>query len=478
MKQNSDVQFGTDGWRGRIADTYTFANLRRVAQGYASYLHSIGDAERGIVVGYDNRFLGEQFANTVTEVMAGNGIKVFRTAGPTPTPVISFAILWKQAGGAVNITASHNPPEDNGFKIRADYGGAVAQENLATVEANIPESEAEVRSMRLSAAEAAGLVEYIDPGEAYIAQVRTMVDVEAIKNSGYHIVVDPMWGVGAGWFQRILAGGTVQIEQIHGERNPAFPEMERPEPIPPNIAGCQATVQASGADVGILTDGDADRVGIVAEDGTFINQLQVYALLAYYLLEVRGERGAIVKTLSTTSMLEKLGAQYGVEVHETGVGFKYVAPTMVETDAMIGGEESGGYAFKGHVPERDGILAGLMFLDLMSRTGKKPTELLQTLFDTVGEHFYDRVDVHYPAEERAAILQRVRDAEPTDLAGFPVERINRMDGWKFMLGEGGGWLLIRFSGTEPVMRVYTETSRQENVQPILQAGLDLAGVSR
>jgi phosphomannomutase len=237
-------------------------------------------------------------------------------------------------------------------------------------------------------------------------------------------------------------------------------------------------VREIGADVGILTDGDADRVGIVAEDGTFVNQLQVYALLAYYLMEVRGEKGAIVKTLSTTSMLEKLGEQYGVAVHETGVGFKYVAPKMVETDAVIGGEESGGYAFKGHVPERDGILAGLMFLDLMSRTGRKPTELIQDLFAKVGEHYYDRVDVHYPAEERQAILQRVREAQPADLAGFPVEHINTTDGWKFMLGEGGGWMLIHFSGTEPVMRVYTETTRAEYVQRILQAGLTLAGVQR
>lgn len=472
----SDIRFGTDGWRARIAEGYTFANLRRVAQGYASYLTSLGQGERGIVVGYDNRFLGGDFAHTVAEVMAGNGIRVFLTAGPTPTPVVSFSILWKQAGGAVNVTASHNPPEDNGFKIRADYGGAVAQENLASVEANIPASETGVRTMPLEQAERTGLVEYIDASDAYIAQLRRMVDVEAIKQSGYRVVVDAMWGVGAGWFPRILAGGTVDLHEIHNVRNPSFPEMERPEPIPPNTAVCQATVPARGAHVGILTDGDADRVGIVAEDGTFVNQLQVYALLAYYLMEIRGERGAIVKTLSTTSMLEKLGDLYGVAVHETGVGFKYVAPKMVETDAVIGGEESGGYAFRGHVPERDGILAGLMFLDLMSRTGRTPTELLQALFDKVGPHHYDRVDVHYPATEREAILQRVREARPDRLAGFPVERINTTDGWKYMLGEGGGWLLIRFSGTEPVIRVYTETSRAEQVAPLLQAGLALAGV--
>lgn len=472
------IKFGTDGWRGRIADDYTFANLRRAAQGYADYLNSIGDAEKGVVVGYDNRFLGAQFARTVTEVMAGNGIKVYLTAGPTPTPVISFSILWKQAGGAVNLTASHNPPEDNGFKIRASYGGAVAQEHLATVESNIPDDESAVKSLSYAQAEAQGLVELIDPTDAYMEQVSKMVDVDAIKNSGYNIVLDAMWGVGAGWYPRLLEGGNVTINEIHNVRNPAFPNMQRPEPIPPNTQGCQDAVRELGADVGILTDGDADRVGIVAEDGTFVNQLQVIALLAYYYLEVKGEKGAIVKTLSTTSMLDKLGELYGVDVHETGVGFKYVAPKMVETDAVMGGEESGGYAFKGHVPERDGILAGLMFLDLMSRTGRKPTELIQDLFAKVGEHYYDRVDVHYPAEERAAILQRVREATPDILGGFPVESINTTDGWKYMLGDGGGWALIRFSGTEPVMRVYTETSKKEYVQRILDAGLDLAGVSK
>jgi phosphomannomutase len=470
------IKFGTDGWRGRIADDYTFASLRRAAQGYAAYLNAIGDGAKGVVVGYDNRFLGAEFARTVTEVMAGNGIKVYLTHAPTPTPVIAFAILWKQAGGAVNLTASHNPPQDGGFKIRASYGGAVAAEDLATVESNIPDEESGVTSLPYAEAEAQGLVEIINPASAYLTQIGKMVDVESIKNSGYTIVHDAMWGVGAGWFPTLLDGGNVTIHEIHNHRNPAFPNMERPEPIPPNIEDCQAKVREIGADVGILTDGDADRVGIVAEDGTFVNQLQVYALLAYYYMEIKGEKGGIVKTLSTTSMLEKLGELYDIPIYETGVGFKYVAPKMVETGAVMGGEESGGYAFKGHVPERDGILAGLMFLDLMSRTGRKPTELIEDLFAKVGEHYYDRVDTHYPAAEREAILERVRSATPETIAGFPVESINTTDGWKYILGNGGGWMLIRFSGTEPVMRVYTETTRKESVRPILDAGLELAGI--
>lgn len=471
------IKFGTDGWRGVIAEDYTFDNVRRVAQAYATFLKEIGDADKGIVIGYDHRFGSEHFAAATAEVMAGNGIHTYLTAGPMPTPVISFAILWKQAGGAVNITASHNPATDNGFKIRASYGGAVASEKLTDVEKNLPRDQSGVQRLSRHRAEEGGLLEYIDPTVAYIEQLKRLVNVDRIRAAGLKVVHDPMWGVGAGWFPRILGPESeTTIHEIHAVRNPIFPEMERPEPIPPNTAVCQATVPNLGANVGILTDGDADRVGIVAEDGSFVNQLQVYALLAYYLLEVRGERGAIVKTLSTTSMLEELGRRYDVPVYETGVGFKYVAPKMLETNAMIGGEESGGYAFRGHIPERDGLLAGLMFLDLMVQTGRKPTQLIEDLYSLVGGHYYDRVDVHYPPERRAEILGRVRTTRPETLAGFPVERIDTTDGWKYYLGGDGGWMLIRFSGTEPVMRVYTETLNPGNVEKILRSGLDLAGV--
>ncbi|GAP62520.1 hypothetical protein ARMA_0943 [Ardenticatena maritima] len=472
------IKFGTDGWRGVIAEDYTFANVRRVAHAFAQFLKEEGDADRGVVVGYDHRFHGENFAAAVAEVMAANDIHVYLTAGPMPTPVISHAILDMAAGGGVNITASHNPPTDNGFKIRADYGGAVASEKLPDVEKHLPESEDDVPRIALDEAVERGLVEYIDPTETYIERVRRLVDLDALKEADFDVVADPMWGVGAGWLPRLLAGGKVRITEIHDHRNPIFPEMSRPEPIPPNIDVLRERVPALNADVGIATDGDADRVGIVAETGRFVNQLEVFSLLAYYLLEVRGWRGPIVKTLSASSMLEKLGEIYGVPVYETGVGFKYVAPKMLETDAIIGGEESGGYAFRGHLPERDGILAGLMFLDLMRQTGKRPTELLDTLFDLVGPHYYDRWDVRYPAERRDEICANVANARPTEIAGFPVERIDTTDGWKFHLGNGGGWLLIRFSGTEPLIRVYTETTREDKVEEILQAGLDLAGVER
>ena len=302
-----------------------------------------------------------------------------------------------------------------------------------------------------------------------------MIDLQPIKDAGLTVVVDAMWGNGAGWFPKLLAGSKTNIIEIHNERNPSFPEMMRPEPIRPNVdKGLEATV-ANKADVLIINDGDADRVGFGDENGEFIDQLRAYGLLAYYLLEVRGERGPIVKTLSTTTMLNKLGKIYDVPVYETGVGFKYVAPKMLEVDGLIGGEESGGYAFHGNVPERDGILAGLYFLDLMVRTGKKPTELLELLFEKVGgEHFYERIDTPFKGDKQEKI-DRILAAKPETIGGLKVAELLTIDGFQFRL-EDGGWLLIRFSGTEPIIRVYCETMHKDKVQAILHDGLKIAGI--
>jgi phosphomannomutase len=283
-----------------------------------------------------------------------------------------------------------------------------------------------------------------------------------------------MWGNGAGWFTRLLGGGRSEIMEIHNSRNPIFPEMERPEPIRPNIdVGLQKTIEF-GADVLIINDGDADRVGFGDENGEFIDQLRAFGLLAYYMLEVRGLRGPIVKTLSTTTMLDKLGVIYDVPVHNTGVGFKYVAPKMLETKAMIGGEESGGYAFQDHVPERDGILAGLYFLDMMVRLDKKPSELLDLLFSKVGAHYYHRVDTKFTGD-RQQRKNRILEANPETLGGLKVVNLVTLDGYKFNL-EDGGWLLIRFSGTEPILRVYTETTHPDRVEDIIADGLRVAGI--
>ncbi|HLF88520.1 MAG TPA: phosphoglucomutase/phosphomannomutase family protein [Anaerolineales bacterium] len=468
------IKFGTDGWRGMIADDYTFANVRRCAQGFADYLTSQGHAGEWIVLGYDKRFHSENFAAAAAEVLAANGLHVYLTDGPTPTPVISYTVVAKGAAGAVNITASHNPPTDNGFKVRDEHGGAIDPDGLKEIEARIPDDESGVKRVALSEAKADGRVILLDSAPIYIEHLRDLIDVEPIKAAGLNVLVDPMWGNGAGWFPRLLGGGATRITEIHNTRNPVFPEMKRPEPIPPNVDAGLAKTTELGADVLIILDGDADRVGAGDENGNFIDQLRMYGLMAFYLLEVRGQRGPIVKTLSTTKMLNKLAKIYDVPVHETGVGFKYIAPKMIETDAMIGGEESGGYAFRGNVPERDGILAGLYFLDMMVKLGKKPSELLEMLFSKVGAHYYDRIDSRFTGD-RAAREQIIRAANPETLGGLKVTGLNTLDGYQFLL-EDGGWLLIRFSGTEPLLRVYTETMHADRVQAILQDGLGIAGI--
>lgn len=469
------ITFGTDGWRGKIAEEYTYDNVRRCAQGYADYMLETGNSGKWIVVGYDMRFSSEHFAAAVAEVLAGNGFGVYLTDHATPTPVISFAVVNKHACGAINITASHNPPTDNGFKVRNDTGGAIDPDGLLRIEALIPESIENVKRMPIDQAVSLGLIIEFDAATPYIEHINSLIDLQPIKDAGLTILVDVMWGNGTGYFPRLLAGGKTCVLEIHNERNPCFPEMKRPEPIPPNInVGLKATVDRQ-ADILLITDGDADRCGIGDEKGEFINQLRVFALLAYYLLEIRGERGDIVKTLSTTGMLNKLGEIYSVPVHETGVGFKYVAPKMTETNALIGGEESGGYAFRGNVPERDGILAGLYMLDFMVRTGKKPTELLELLFAKLGNrYFYDRIDTPFKGDrkEREAKIMSFR---PDNIGGLKVTGLVTIDGFQFKL-EDGGWMLIRFSGTEPIMRVYCETTHEDRIQAILQDGLKIAGL--
>lgn len=468
------IKFGTDGWRAYIAEDYTFDNCRRCAQGFATYLLKKSKKDAPVVIGYDMRFHSENFAAACAEVLAGNGFKVLLTSGATPTPVISYAVVDKKALGAINITASHNPPSDNGFKVRDATGGAIDPQGLLEIEAGIPDEMSDVRRLPLREGLENGMIETFDASVNYIAHLKDLIDLEPIRKAGLKILVDPMWGNGAGWFTRLLGGDKTQVIEIHAERNPSFPEMKRPEPIQPNIdVGLKTTVEI-GADVLLITDGDADRCGLGDENGVFLNQLQVMALLALYLLEVRGERGAIVKTLSTTNMLNKLAEKYNVPIYETGVGFKYVAPKFTDTNAILGGEESGGYAFRGNVPERDGILANLYFLDFMVKTGKKPSELLKWLFEMVGAHYYKRIDTYFKGDPKEKI-QRIRSSSPETLGGLKVIGLDTTDGFKFSL-EDGGWMLIRFSGTEPIIRVYTETANEAAVDGILQDGLKIAGI--
>lgn len=469
------IVFGTDGWRAIIADEYTFDNVRRCARGVGELMKRKGLADRGVVVGYDLRFESEDFALAAAEALAAVGVRALLCGRSEPTPVISHAVLQNRAAGGITITASHNPATYNGFKVRSDYGGAAAPETIAELEQIIADIPGEgVPILPRPEAERQGLLAEIYPADAYVRQISGLVDLDAIRSSGLRVVVDVMYGAGMGWYPRVLGGGTVRIIEINGERNPYFGGIN-PEPITRNLQKLFATVKAESASVGLATDGDADRLGVCDEHGHFVDQLRVYGIIALYLLEVRGFRGPIVKTLSTSSMLDRLAEQYGVPVYETSVGFKYIAPKMLETNALIGGEESGGYAFRGHIPERDGILAGLFLLDMMVKLGKTPSQLVSLLFERVGEHFYDRVDAPFPAAERDAIVRRLRQAAPADVAGSPVVRTLQGDGFKYVL-QNGGWLLIRFSGTEPIMRIYAEAESRTQVADILAQGRALAGV--
>jgi len=468
------ISFGTDGWRARIADDYTFTNVRRCAQGFAQFLKAEGRSGQGVVIGYDQRFLADEFAAAAAEVMAANNIHVWLTQNNTPTPAISYAVVDKQAGGAVNITASHNPPADCGFKVRDPLGGAIPPADLKRIEAFIPDA-AHVQQLALEDALSDGLVTLFDAGPAYEEQLNRLIDIAPLKKAGLNILVDCMWGNNIGWFPKLLEGGSSKVYEVHNVRNPAFPHMIRPEPIPPNVDDGLSFVKKLNADLAIINDGDADRVGLGDENGDFIDQLRVFGLLGYYFLEIRGERGPIVKTISTTKMLNKLAAIYDVPVYETGVGFKYIAPKMVEVNALIGGEESGGYAFRGHVPERDGILAGLYILDMVVQTGKKPTELLDLLFEKVGPHYYDRIDSRFDQERKQEILANVSAARPRTIGGLRCTDIVTIDGHQFIM-EDGGWLLVRFSGTEPIIRVYCETTHEDRVQAILDDGMKIAGL--
>jgi alpha-D-glucose phosphate-specific phosphoglucomutase len=450
--------------------------VRACAQGVADYLKKADLASRGLIIGYDNRFASEDFANAAAEVIAGNDIKVHLCPRATPTPVISFGVLARKAGGAIIITASHNPAIWNGFKYKDEHGSSASDEITAQIEKLISQAltAGKVNRLPLDKAVRQGPIQELDLDPIYFDQIKSLVDLEALRQAGLKLVFDPMYGVGAGYMERLLGGGTTELIEINGERNPLFPGIQ-PEPIAANLAKLSATIKERGASVGLATDGDADRMGIMDEKGTFLTQLQVYALLCLYLLEVRGERGPIIKTLTTTSMIDRLGEIYGVPVHETPVGFKYVAPMMLAEKALIGGEESGGYGFRGHVAERDGILANLYFLDLMTKTGKNPSELIDYLYSKVGPHHYRRLDTEFPEAERQSVINRVRNNPPESIDNSQVLKVDTTDGFRFILADNS-WLLIRFSGTEPVLRIYSETDSPARAERLVKLGKELAGV--
>ncbi len=470
------IKFGTDGWRALIAEDFTFENVRYCAQGTADYLESQGLSGRDFVVGYDTRFLSAEFAAAVAEVAAANGIKTLLCDRAAPTPVVSYNVVHRGAGSGMVITASHNPGQWNGIKFKPDYGGSASPEVATELESYIAAAQADGRADRIELDNALtdGLVEYVDPEQVYLDHLASVVDLRPIKDAGLNVVADSMHGAGGGYYTKLLSGGATTVTELRSEPNPAFPGMANPEPLAHNLAPLVDRIKDSG-DVGIANDGDADRVGIVDEHGRFVTTLEVFSLICLYELEVRGRRGALVRSITMSSMVDALGDLYGVPVFDTPVGFKFVGQKMMEEDALLAGEESGGYAFKDNLPERDGVLSGLVILDMMVKTGKSVSELVDMLMDKVGPHHYDRLDVHLQEGQRTDIEERVRTANPDALAGRRVVDVDTRDGYRYTL-EGGFWSLVRFSGTEPLLRIYAEAESPEEVKALLDEVKSIAGV--
>ncbi len=460
----SEIRFGTDGWRGVIDEDFNEANVRLVARAVAEYLHHARPEGHSVLVGYDNRYKSEVFARAAAEELARCGLPTLLSESSLSSPALSFAVHHRRAQGGVMITASHNPPQFNGFKFKANYGGSALPEITEQIEAHLQRllageqasvhSPAELRTENLT--------------DEYLQHLKTLVNLQSILDAGFKVVTDAMHGSGAGYLRTLLTGGRTQVIAIRENRDTQFGGVN-PEPIAPNLGALMETVRRERADIGIALDGDADRVGAVDEQGNFVDSHRIFAITLYHLVQRRGWRGRVVKTISTTNMIDALCRHFDLPLTVTPIGFKYICENMLKGDVLIGGEESGGIGIQHHIPERDGVLMGLMLLEAMAISGKRLSELVQEVFDLVGEHHYNRVDLHLEREEMPTARQRIVETEAREVAGLPVASIDRMDGTKFLF-ENGAWLLLRASGTEPVVRVYAEASSPELVERLLRAG--------
>ena len=468
------IRFGTDGWRAVIADTFTFGNLRMISQAVADFVNKQhkGAEPPQVVVGYDTRFLSDRFGMETARVLAGNGIVTWLTRTDAPTPAISYNITEKGAEAGIVITASHNPPRYNGFKLKAAYGGSATAEQCALVEEELVLMEREARGPNIMDYQYAldhDLIRRFDPAWSYYQHLSTLVNLDCISEGELNVVADAMWGAGRGAFPGILARTRTKIHEIRGALNPGFGGIH-PEPILCNLNELVAAVKLQQADVGLATDGDADRIGAIDALGNFIDPHTIMALALRHLVERRGMRGAVVKTVSTTLMLDSLCQKHGLTLHETPVGFNHIGDLMMHQDILIGGEESGGISIKGHIPEGDGILMGLLLLEIMATERAPLHEIVADLQASYGPAHYARLDVHLKQQRpKKVIVKMLADSAPNQINGERVVRVDTMDGIKFYMSDNS-WLLIRPSGTEPVLRIYAEARAPEAVKALLDAG--------
>jgi phosphomannomutase len=465
------IKFGTDGWRAVIAEDFTFANLDRVAQATAAFWRAnpVAGTEPRAVIGYDRRFLSDEFAARVAEIMAGNGLTTILTPAPVPTPAVSFAVKRERAIGGVMITASHNPPMFNGFKLKAHYGGSADPSICQAVEAMLDKTP--VQSVSLADAVKNGRVLVSDITKDYYAALKKQVDFKLISKSRLRFAHEALYGVGAGCFDRLLAGTTCKVTTLNAEHNPLFGGIN-PEPIEKNYKKSQAYLKKHPHDLCLVTDGDADRVGGMDGRGKYLTTHNLICLLLEHFVRNRRGGGRVIKALTTTSMVDKICAAHGLELVETGVGFKYIAAEMLKGNVLLGFEESGGIGYPGHVPERDGILSGLMLLELLATERKSINQLLGGLEKEYGPHRYARIDTHFPLEKRAALMEFCRTQPPAKLLKSPLADVKSYDGVKFIAADGS-WLMLRGSGTEPILRIYAEAPSDAAARALLKLGVGL-----
>lgn len=463
------IAFGTSGWRGIFSEDFTFENVKIVTQAIADHIIASGMKDKGVVVGYDARFMGERFAQETVCVLAGSGIKSFLCDRDTPTPVIAHELLHRKAAGAINFTASHNPYEYNGIKFSPDWGGPALPETTKDIEdrANAMLGEICYKELLLESAYEVGLVEKIDPRDAYFATISKRIDFEAISRAGIKIAVNPLYGTGRGYLDTILREAGVEVVTINDNLDPYFGGLP-PEPSEAYMEDFIGMVKENDDIVlGLATDGDADRYGVVDGDGTFIEPNYCVALLLDYLIRVKGERGDAARSVATSHFLDAVAKYHGVKVLETPVGFKYIGEYIRDNRILIGGEESAGLTIRGHVPDKDGIIACLLIAEMVAVEGKSLKELLADLYQRVGEFHTCRENIHLSPELEEGFDEKLTTT-PSELAGKKVKDVITIDGTKFLL-EDGAWVLYRKSGTEPVVRVYAEAGSSEHLQALINA---------
>jgi len=465
------IRFGTDGWRAVIAEEFTFANVARVAQATADYwgAHPVAGTEHRVVIGYDRRFASDAFARRTAEVFAGNGFQVVLTPCPTPTPSVSYAVRDQDAVGGVMITASHNPPAFNGFKLKSHYGGSADAATCQAVEKLLDKNP--VRTRALADAVRARQIKIKDVRPAHYAAVKRLVDFRLIARSGLRFAHDALFGVGAGCFDELLAGTTCRVTTLNGEHDVLFGGIN-PEPVKQNYGRSSAFLKKHPHDICLVTDGDADRVGGMDGRGNYLTTHQLICLILHHLVVNRKRRGKVVKALTTTSMVDAMCAAYGLELIETGVGFKYIVTEMIKGGVLLGAEESGGIGFPNHIPERDGIAAGLMLLELLATERVSVNKLIANLVRQFGPHHYGRIDTRFPLEKRAELMEFLRQNTPTRLLRSPLAEVKSYDGVKF-IAQDSSWLMLRGSGTEPILRIYAEAKSDADARKLLNHGLRL-----